>query len=82
VGLLRPISLYPYPYDRVREISEQVKALLVVEMSGGQMLDDVRLAVEGRVPIRFYGRMGGVVPLPDEVLEAIQKMRSDMLVAA
>jgi 2-oxoglutarate ferredoxin oxidoreductase subunit alpha len=59
-----------------------VKALLVVEMSGGQMLDDVRLAVEGRVPIRFYGRMGGVVPLPDEVFEEIQKVRSDMLVAA
>jgi 2-oxoglutarate ferredoxin oxidoreductase subunit alpha len=81
VGLMRPISLYPYPYDRVREISEQVKALLVVEMSGGQMLEDVRLAVEGRVPISFYGRMGGVVPLPDEVLEEIRKVRSDMLVA-
>jgi 2-oxoglutarate ferredoxin oxidoreductase subunit alpha len=81
-GLMRPISLYPYPYDRVREISEQVKAILVVEMSGGQMLEDVRLAVEGRVPLSFYGRMGGIVPLPDEVLEEIRKVHSDMLVEA
>ncbi len=78
VGLMRPISLYPYPYDRVKEISEQVKTILVVEMSGGQMLEDVRLAVEGRVPIHFYGRMGGMVPLPDEVLEEIRVVHSDM----
>ena len=82
VGLMRPISLYPYPYDRVREIAEQVQAILVVEMSGGQMLEDVRLAVEGRVPIHFYGRMGGVVPLPDEVLEEIRKVQTTMLVEA
>lgn len=82
VGLMRPISLYPYPYDRIREISELVKAILVVEMSGGQMLEDVRLAVEGRVPISFYGRMGGVVPLPDEVLDEIRKVHSDMVVEA
>lgn len=73
VGLLRPISLYPYPYDAVREVAEQVQRILVVEMNGGQMLDDVRLAVEGRVGVDFYGRMGGVVPLPDEVYEQIQK---------
>jgi 2-oxoglutarate ferredoxin oxidoreductase subunit alpha len=82
VGLMRPISLYPYPYDRVREISERVKAVLVVEMSGGQMIEDVRLAVEGRVPISFYGRMGGIVPLPDEVLEEIRKVHSDRVVEA
>jgi len=82
VGLMRPISLYPYPYDRIREISERVQAILVVEMSGGQMIEDVRLAVEGRVPIHLYGRMGGVVPLPDEVLGEIRKVHSDMLVEA
>ena len=82
VGLMRPISLYPYPYDRVREISERVKAILVVEMSSGQMLEDVRLAVEGRIPINFYGRMGGVVPLPDEVLEEIRKAKSEIVVPA
>jgi 2-oxoglutarate ferredoxin oxidoreductase subunit alpha len=74
VGLLRPISLYPYPYDRVREISKQVKAILVVEMNAGQMLEDVRLAVEGRIPVEFYGRMGGVMPLPDEILDELKKL--------
>ena len=74
VGLLRPISLNPYPYERVRQLSEQVRSLLVVEMNAGQMLMDVRLGVEGRVPIHFYGRMGGVVPMPDEVLDEIRKI--------
>jgi 2-oxoglutarate ferredoxin oxidoreductase subunit alpha len=76
VGLLRPISLYPYPYEAVGELSRRVKSLLVVEMNGGQMLDDVRLAVEGRVPVSFYGRMGGMVPMPDEVLDAIHKVHT------
>ena len=75
-GLLRPISLYPYPYEAVRQLSEKVRSLLVVEMNGGQMVDDVRLAVEGRVPVNFYGRMGGMVPMPDEVLEAIRKVHA------
>ena len=75
-GLLRPISLYPYPYEAVRQFSKNVRSLLVVEMNGGQMLDDVRLAVEGRVPVNFYGRMGGMVPMPDEVLEAIRKVHA------
>ena len=76
VGLLRPISLYPYPYKAVGQLSRRVKSLLVVEMNGGQMLDDVRLAVEGRVPVSFYGRMGGIVPMPDEVLDAIRKVHA------
>jgi 2-oxoglutarate ferredoxin oxidoreductase subunit alpha len=73
VGLFRPISLYPFPYDAIANLAENVKRVLVVEMNGGQMVDDVRLAVEGRVPVGFYGRMGGVVPLPDEVLEQIEQ---------
>ncbi len=72
VGLLRPISLYPFPEQAIADVAGKVKRILVVEMNGGQMLEDVRLAVEGRVPVDFYGRMGGVVPLPDEVLEQIQ----------
>jgi 2-oxoglutarate ferredoxin oxidoreductase subunit alpha len=76
VGLLRPISLYPYPYEAVHKVAERVKRMLVIEMNGGQMLDDVRLAVEGRVEVDFYGRMGGVVPLPDEVYEQIQQTYS------
>ncbi len=76
VGLLRPISLYPYPYEHVRQLSKRVRSMLVVEMNGGQMLEDVRLAAEGRVPVSFYGRMGGMVPMPDEVLEAIRKLHA------
>jgi len=76
VGLLRPISLYPFPVAAVQELAERVKKILVVEMNGGQMVEDVRLAVEGRVPVEFYGRMGGVVPLPDEVLAQIRKLVS------
>jgi 2-oxoglutarate ferredoxin oxidoreductase subunit alpha len=75
-GLLRPISLYPYPYEHVRQLSKRVKSMLVVEMNGGQMVEDVRLAAEGRVPVSFFGRMGGMVPMPDEVLEAIRKVHA------
>ena len=74
VGLLRPISLYPFPFDAIGKVADQVKRILVVEMSGGQMLDDVRLAVKGKIPVDFYGRMGGMVPLPDEVFEQIQEL--------
>jgi 2-oxoglutarate ferredoxin oxidoreductase subunit alpha len=74
VGVFRPISLYPYPYARVAEISKRVRAILVVEMSSGQMLEDVRLAALDRVPISFYGTMGGLVPFPDDVLPEIEKM--------
>ncbi|MBM4459087.1 MAG: 3-methyl-2-oxobutanoate dehydrogenase subunit VorB [Chloroflexi bacterium] len=71
-GLFRPISLWPFPWPRLRELAPQVKRILVVEMSAGQMLEDVRLAVEGRCPVAFYGRMGGVMPLPDEILHVLQ----------
>ncbi len=71
VGLLRPVSLRPFPSRRIWELAGQAKAFLVVEMNGGQMLDDVRAAVQGQAPVRFYGRMGGMVPFPDEVLQEI-----------
>jgi 2-oxoglutarate ferredoxin oxidoreductase subunit alpha len=74
IGLLRPVSLYPYPFERVAALADKARAILVVEMNGGQMVDDVRLAVQGRVPVHFYGRMGGVTPLPDEILDEIRKM--------
>lgn len=70
-GLLRPLTLVPFPEEEIARLAERVRALLVVEMNGGQMLQDVRLAAEGRAPVRFYGRMGGVTPLPDEILAAI-----------
>jgi len=70
VGLFRPITLYPFPYRPLRELSERMRKLMVVELSLGQMVEDARLAVEGRCPVEFYGRAGGVVPTPEEVAEA------------
>jgi 2-oxoglutarate ferredoxin oxidoreductase subunit alpha len=74
VGLLRPVTLWPFPSARLAELAEQVRGMLVVEMNAGQMLEDVRLAVEGRCPVRFYGRMGGIIPLPDEILPELEKL--------
>jgi len=79
VGLLRPISLAPFPYKVVENLTEQVKALLVVEMNNGQMLEDVRLAVANRKPIAFYGRMGGMVPFADDVLQEIEALAAGPL---
>jgi 2-oxoglutarate ferredoxin oxidoreductase subunit alpha len=74
VGLFRPVSVSPFPYKRVAELASSARSFLVVEMNTGQMLDDVRLAVNGRLPIEFYGRLGGVVPFPDEILGEIQRV--------
>ncbi len=71
-GLLRPITLFPFPDTRLAQLAGQARAFLVVEMNAGQMLDDVKLAVAGHVPVHFYGRMGGVVPLPDEILAVLE----------
>ena len=71
MGLLRPITLFPFPGKRIADLSTHVGSVLTVEMNSGQMLEDVRLAVEGRCPVHFKGRMGGMIPSPDEVLEAI-----------
>jgi 2-oxoglutarate ferredoxin oxidoreductase subunit alpha len=74
VGLLRPISLSPFPHQVVAELAQRVSGFLVVEMNTGQMLEDVELANAGRVPLRFYGRPGGVVPFPDEILYEIHAL--------
>ena len=78
VGLLRPITLWPFPSARLTELAEQVRGMLVVEMNAGQMVEDVRLAVEGRCPVSFYGRMGGIVPLPDEILPELEKLDGEL----
>ena len=70
-GLIRPITLWPYPVDAIEATIGTAKAFLTVEMNMGQMVDDVRLAVNGRVPVEFYGRTGGVIPTPAEVLARI-----------
>lgn len=72
-GLIRPITLFPFPKDFIRKTAEGVERFLVLELSGGQMVEDVELAVKGRAPVEFYGRMGGVVPSPEEYLEEIRK---------
>lgn len=74
VGLLRPITLSPFPFKALDELSQQVQGFLVVEMNMGQMLNDVQLAVRGRAPVEFYGRPGGVIPFADEVLSEIRRM--------
>lgn len=79
VGLLRPITISPFPFSRVIELARQVKAFLVVEMNTGQMLDDVRLAVADRVPVMFYGRPGGMVPFPDDILNEIRYVATQNL---
>jgi 2-oxoglutarate ferredoxin oxidoreductase subunit alpha len=80
VGLFRPISLSPFPFEQIEALSERAKAFLVVEMNAGQMLDDVLRAVKGRLPVEFYGRMGGVMPFPDEILGEIHRIRCEPLV--
>jgi 2-oxoisovalerate ferredoxin oxidoreductase alpha subunit len=70
-GLLRPISLWPYPAERVRELAGRMEKILVVELSTGQMVEDVRLAVGERCPVEFYGRQGGQVPSAEEILKRL-----------
>ncbi|WP_290659939.1 3-methyl-2-oxobutanoate dehydrogenase subunit VorB [Ignavibacterium sp.] len=72
IGLLRPITLYPFPYKRIAELSEKVEFILDVEMNAGQMVEDVRLAVEGKVPVYFKGRMGGMISTPEEILQEVE----------
>ncbi|MBN2280714.1 MAG: 3-methyl-2-oxobutanoate dehydrogenase subunit VorB [Candidatus Marinimicrobia bacterium] len=70
-GLLRPITLFPFPKLKIKELAEKINSFLVVEMSNGQMIDDVRLAVEGKKPVHLYNRMGGFVPTAKEVREKV-----------
>ncbi len=71
VGLFRPITLWPFPEKEIAALSERVKGILVVEINAGQMVFDVRLAAGGRVPVEHFGRLGGIVPDPDEIVDAL-----------
>lgn len=73
-GLFRPITLWPFPKKEVAELAQRVKGILVVEINAGQMVFDVQNAVEGRVPVRHYGRLGGIVPDPDEIICALKAL--------
>jgi len=72
-GLLRPITLFPFPSKQLNKLADRVRLMLAVEMSAGQMVEDVLLAVNGKVPVYHYGRMGGVIPSPDEVVENLKE---------
>lgn len=73
VGLLRPVTLWPFPYDAIREAARNAKGILCVELNAGQMIEDVRLAVGRDIPVKHYGRMGGIVLDPQEILDGFYK---------
>ncbi len=74
VGMIRPITLWPFPEKQIAKASQTAKAFLTVEMSMGQMVDDVKIAVNGNCPVEFFGRTGGIIPSPAEILEQIEKL--------
>ena len=74
VGLLRPITLWPFPTKRIAELGKKVKGILSLEINAGQMIEDIRLAVECKVPVEYYGRLGGIIPEPEEVVAKIKTM--------
>lgn len=73
VGLIRPITLWPYPSAAIDKYADKVKGILTVEMNAGQMVEDVRLSVNGKVRVEHYGRLGGIVPTPNEVVDALKR---------
>ncbi|WP_456424885.1 3-methyl-2-oxobutanoate dehydrogenase subunit VorB [Lutibacter sp.] len=73
VGLLRPITLFPFPKKQLFELADQVKGILSVELNMGQMVEDVRLSVEFKVPVEHFGRTGGIIHTPEEILEALEQ---------
>ena len=74
IGLIRPISLWPFPEKELRESAKKVRAFLVIEMSCGQMIEDVKLSIDCKRPVYFYGRSGGGVPTEDEIIEEVKKI--------
>ena len=74
VGLLRPITLWPFPTKKIAQLGKRMKGILSLEINAGQMIEDIRLAVECSVPVRWYGRLGGIIPEPEEVVDEIKKM--------
>jgi 2-oxoglutarate ferredoxin oxidoreductase subunit alpha len=73
-GMLRPITLWPFPERRINELAGGVKHILTVELNEGQMVRDVRLAVEGKAPVSFFGHSGGIVPTPEEIIREVQSL--------
>ena len=78
-GLIRPITLWPFPSDALKEAAAKVQKVVVVELSNGQMLEDVRLALDGKVPVEFYGRVGGNVPSVEELHDQVMQRMSALV---
>ncbi len=74
IGMHRPISLFPFPTERLKELEKTTNVFGVIELSNGQMLTDVQLAINGKKPVEFYGRMGGAIPSEDELINAVEEM--------
>lgn len=79
-GLLRPITLFPFPTEAISKAAAKTDFVLTVEMNAGQMVEDVRLAVNGKVPVHFKGRMGGMIPNPEEILEELERIYNNQTV--
>ena len=75
VGLFRPVTLWPFPSEALHRLAEGKKGILVAEINAGQMIEDVRLAVEGCAPVKHFGRLGGIVPDPEEIVEALEETK-------
>lgn len=73
VGVLRPITLWPFPTKEIARLAEKAKGFMSIELSAGQMVEDVRLAVNGKVPVEFHGRMGGNIPSAEEIMEKFKE---------
>ena len=74
IGLLRPITLWPFPTKVIAAYADKVKGMLSVELNAGQMVEDIRLAVNGKVKVEHFGRLGGIVFTPDEILDAAKRL--------
>lgn len=74
VGMIRPITLWPFPIKAIQNVPATTKALLSVEMSEGQMIDDVKIAIEGRIPAYHYGRSGGMIPVPEDIMDKAKEI--------
>ena len=73
-GMLRPVTLYPYPYQRISELANQVSMILTVELNSGQMVEDVRLAVNGKTAVEFFGKLGGLMPTPESIVHHLETL--------
>jgi 2-oxoglutarate/2-oxoacid ferredoxin oxidoreductase subunit alpha len=74
VGLLRPVTLYPYPHQRINELADHIKLIVTVELNSGQMVEDVRLSVNGKTRVEFFGRNGGMMPTPESIVDHLEKL--------